>query len=123
MDLIKQYLQAKAEEAAAIARRVSLGEQLAKELGAPAEGSKTHHVGAYSVEVNQPINRKVDWETMDKVLAGNPDRPAPVKTKRELDVPGLKWIRENDPGFYACLATAITATPGRVQVTIKEVEK
>lgn len=121
-ELILEFLQAKIAEAEATAKRVALAEQIAAKLGAPDEGSKTHTVGAFKVTVKQPVNRKVDWKAFDLAHAAFPDKPAPVVTKRELDVPGMRWCQENEPAFYQALAKAITATPGRVAIDIKETE-
>jgi len=118
--LIQQYLEAKRAEAEAEARRVELGAAIATKLGAPAEGSKTHEVGAWKVTVKQPVNRKVDWTIFDEVVARHPGQSAPVVVKRELDTKGIHWLQENQPDFYREIAKAITATPGRVQIEVKE---
>lgn len=119
-DLITQYLEAKRLEREAEARRVELGEAIAAALGAPAEGSKTYDVGDHKVTVKQPVNRKVDWTAFDQIALEHPDKHAPVAMKRELDTKGLHWIQENEPDFYRALAAAITATPGRISIEIKE---
>jgi hypothetical protein len=120
-DLVEKYLEAKADEAKAERRRVELGILIAAALGKPDEGSKTHAIDGYSVKVTQPINRKVeDWSAFDAVLGKHPGEPAPVKVKRELDAAGVRWLLENSPEFYRELAKHIVATPGRVQVEVKE---
>ena len=117
-ELIERYTKAKEAETKATQARVEAGNRLAEALGAPDEGSKTHEVGRFKVTLRQPINRRVDWELFDGVLFDHP----PCRVKRELDEPGLKWIRENEPEAYAQYCRAITSKPGRVSVTIKEAE-
>ncbi len=120
-ELIKRYIEAKQVEAEAIARRVILGDTLAAILGAPSEGSKTHEVDGYTVKVTQPVNRRVDWAVWDAIP--NPPEHLPVTVKRELDLKGLRWVQENQPDLYRELSKAITATPGRVALEIKETSK
>lgn len=117
--LVEQYIQAKAFETRAEAKRVELGNLIAAAIGAPAEGSETHAVGPFTVTVKQPVNRKIDWAAWDAVTAPA-DCPAPAATKRELDLKGLHWIQQNRPEFYRELSKAITATPGRVAIDVKE---
>ncbi len=120
-ELVAQWREAKQAERLAEEHRVYIGNKLANILGAPAEGSKTYDVGDFKVTVKQPVNRRVDWTTFDAIAAVVPEGThLPVKTKRELDEVGLAWIRENQPELYAELAKAITATPGRVGIDIKE---
>lgn len=103
-------------------KRIEAGNAIAEALGTPDEGSKTHKVDELGVKVTvkQPVNRRVDWTAFDAVAAAHPGEHLPVVHKRELDTKGLKWIRDNQPQLYAELARAITATPGRVQIEIKE---
>ena len=70
--------------------------------------------------MTQPVNRKVDWPEFDGQTIGWEEQQIPVKTKRELDVPGVVWLQANMPEAYAQIAKAITATPGRVAVEIKD---
>jgi hypothetical protein len=120
-ELVTLWREAKRVEAQAEAQRVSIGNKLANILGVPDEGSKSYDVGDFKVTVKQPINRKVDWEVFDAVAAVAPEGThMPAKVKRELDETGLKWIREHQPELYAELAKAITASPGRIGIEIKE---
>lgn len=124
--LVEQWRHAKKMEADAEAARVLIGNKLANVLGAPTEGAKSYDVGDFKVTVKQPINRKVDWAQFDAAyLKYDSEHPgnniaAPSKIKRELDETGLKWIQANLPELYAELATAVTATPGRIGIEIKE---
>lgn len=118
--LVEQWQHAKKMEADAEALRVLIGNKLANTLGVPAEGSKSYDVGDFKVTVKQPINRKVDWEAFDEATKSTPGALIPVKIKRELDETGLKWIRENKPELYAEISKAVTATPGRIGIDIKE---
>lgn len=121
--LVAEYIAAKSAEAAAIERRVAIGDAIADILGRPDEGSRSHNVCGARVTVTQPINRTVSWERMDliccQLLARNPELHLPIKTVRELDITGCRWLAEHDPDTYRELSGAITAKPGRVQVKVE----
>jgi len=95
-------------------------------LGTPSEGSKTHRLNGFKVELKGVINRKVDWETFDAVAAQIEQQEAffhtPIKIKRELDETEVKRLFREQPGVYARLAKAITATPGKTGVTVARTE-
>lgn len=122
-NLCIEYCLAKRLEKDATDCRVSIGNKIADAIGVQStdEGSRTLKYGQYKVTVKATINRKVDWDKFDEVSVGQSDPP--VKAKRELDVPGLKWISENNVAYYEKLVDAITATPGRAQIEIKEVKE
>lgn len=117
-DLIAQWLVAKAAEEAAIARRVAIGEKLAALYTVPAEGQITDDATNYKVRLKGVMNRRADWERMDRVYALYQGEPRPEKSKRELDIAGLRWLAENRPEYYLALCDAITATPGRTSIEI-----
>jgi hypothetical protein len=119
-ELIEQWLAAKQAESDAEARRVELAAEIAERLGKPSEGSATYREGRYLVKVTQPINRKIDWDVFDQALATYKWKDALVKLKRELATDGLRYLQENQPDIYRELAKAITATPGRVGIEVKE---
>lgn len=97
-------------------------------LGKKDEGSKTHNLNGFKIEISQPVSRSVDLVELAKIeqsLAGDPAFPSSlIKTKvvTELDEKGFKWYRENAPAVYARLAAAVTAKPGKVGVTIVRTE-
>ena len=84
-------------------------------LGSPEEGSKTHRLQGFKVELKGVVNRKVDWDVLDAVCAEIERQEAfftaPIKIKRELDETEVKRLFREQPGVYARLAKAITATP------------
>ena len=95
-------------------------------LGQPEEGSKTHRLNGFKVELKGVVNRKVDWELFDAVCKTlEHDEPffvAPVKMKRELDETYFKRLYKDQPGVYARLAKGVTATPGKTGVTVARTE-
>lgn len=95
-------------------------------LGQPDEGSKTHRISGFKVELKGVVNRKVDWDVLDAVCAEIERQEAffmaPIKIKRELDESEVKRLFREQPGVYARLAKAITATPGKTGVTVVRTE-
>jgi hypothetical protein len=113
--LIKDYLTAKTEEERAVKLRRELGDQIAEQVGDKLKAN----VGDYKITVKPTTNYKVDWPSFDALELDSP----PCRTKRELDQVGLRWYEANQPEDYAKLCAAITATPGRTQIEIKEKKK
>jgi hypothetical protein len=101
-------------------------QELIDMLGQLEEGSKTHRLQGFKVEVKGVINRKVDWPTFDAVCQQIAQQEAffmePVKVKRELDETEVKRLAREQPGVYARLAKALTATPGKTGVTVSRTE-
>lgn len=121
-ELIAEFRDWKTREESAKEARRAVAEKIAAALEHPEEGSKTHAVGGYKVTIKGVVNRRVDWELFDGVCFTLPvGVPPPVVQKRELDMRGVRWIQANEPALYARLATAITATPGAVQVEVRDV--
>ena len=110
--LIEQYLAAKAEEERAIKLRREIGDKIVAGL----DGETKASIGQYKITVKPTMNYKVDWPAFDALGLEAP----PCKTKRELDQPGIRWYETNKPDDYKRLCGAITATPGRTQLEIKE---
>lgn len=101
-------------------------QELIAMLGAPEEGSKTHRLSGFKVELKGVINRKTDWDVFDAVCATlaqqEPFFVEPIKIKRELDETEVKRLMREQPGIYARIAKAITATPGKTGVTVSRTE-
>jgi hypothetical protein len=102
--------------------------EIIEALGKKDEGSKTHNINGFKVEISQPVTRTADMDELAKIeaaLAGDPKFPATVIKKKvvtSLDETGVKWYRDNEPAIYARLAAAITAKPGKTAVTIVRTE-
>jgi len=125
-DIAADFLAAKkmADEAKKLV--IEMEEELVAALGAPEEGSKTHRANGYKIEIKGVVNRKVDWDVLDQIVAvletQEPFFTPPVKYKRELDESAVKKMFRETPGVYARLAKAITATPGKTGVSVVRTE-
>ena len=116
LDLIKSYIEANAVEAAATEDRVAIGDEIAKQVGAIEEGSKTVHVDGYKIKTTVVMNRKVDFDALESIGLKDP----PIRLKKELDMVGYRWYAENDKDLFEKIQRTITTTPGRTQIEIKE---
>lgn len=125
-DIAQDYLAAKKMKTEAEKLVLEMEQELISALGAPEEGSKTHRLNGYKVELKGVINRKVDWDVFDTVCRDlekhEPFFMAPIKVKRELDETYFKRLFKDQPGVYARLAKGVTATPGKTGVVVSKTE-
>lgn len=120
--LATAFAQAKAEEARATDLRRDLATQIQALTGHTAEGSKTYKDGDWKVTVKAPLITSMDWEQWEETKLAIPEQFWPVEMKPSLDMKGVKWIADNDPGLYATLAQCLTVKPGAVQVSVARKE-
>ena len=111
-----EWLQAKKEEIEANKKRISVEDELIALLGAKEEGSETHNVEDFKIQITGRLNRKMDWDVFDKL--GISIDMQPVRVKRELDLKGLRYLEDNEPAIYKKLAKAMTVEPAKTSVTV-----
>ena len=117
--LCRDWLDARKAENEANARRIKIEAQLAEALEVPEEGSKTHKTEAHKITVGQPIYRKVDETAWAKVKDKIPENLRPVKVKIEADATGCKYLAKSEPALWKKIASAFTATPGKVSIKVE----
>ena len=117
--LATAFAQAKAEESRATELRRDLAAQIQALTGHESEGSKTYKDGDWKVTVKAPLITSMDWDKWEETKLSIPEQFWPIEMKPVLDMKGVQWIEENDPGLYATLATCLTVKPGAIQVTVK----
>lgn len=116
--LAAAFAAAKDEEARATELRRSIAAQIQALTGHDAEGSKTYKDGDWRVTVKAPLITSMDWEQWETMKMAIPEQFWPVEMKPSLDMKGVKWIADNDPGLYAVLAQCLTVKPGALSVTV-----
>lgn len=117
--LAAAFAAAKAEESRATELRRDLAAQIQALTGHESESSKTYKDGDWKVTVKAPMVTSMDWGQWEAVKAEIPEQFWPVEMKPSLDMKGVAWIKDNDPGLYAVLAQCLTTKPGALQVTVK----
>lgn len=118
--LAKDWLSAKAEEAAANKRRVALEGQIIDILGVIENSSKTHDVGDFKVTITGKLNYKANFTALDEALKSIAMELHPIKVERKLDEKGLKYLQNNEPEIFNLIAPALTITPAKTSVTVKQ---
>lgn len=119
--LAHDWLNAKAAEEKCKEWRLAVEEALDKALGHKEEGSKTHKVGYYAIEMKGVLNRKLDKEKWDTIKKGVPRELWPIKDA--LDEAGVKWLQKERPDIWKVVAQAVTTTPGKVGVKVTRKEE
>ena len=109
------------EEAARLAR-IEVENRIIAELGVKDEGSQSHKGEQYKITITGKINRTLDIAAWDAVKNHIPEKYWPVKFKPEIDVTGLKWLRENESGIYATACQAISSKTGKPSVTLEVIK-
>jgi len=118
--LCDQWMQAKAEEAAAIAQRRALEDRLKSLIGIPEtlEGSETIKPDGFVIKIEGRINRKVDGDKLQTIAAENgllDHLPSLFRWTPEIN---MKVWKGTDPAITTPLLGAITSKSGRPSFTI-----
>ena len=119
--LAADFLTAKNNEALATEQRVKIEQEIITLLGLPEEGSKTHNAGIYKVVTSQRINRKVDPKKWSIISSGIPEQLRPISIVEEIkiDSKGLRWLKENEQGYYKLMCEAMEETPAKPSVKVE----
>lgn len=120
--LVLSLSAAKKAEDDAKSKRIEAEEALIALLGCKEEGAQTHKGENFKVTITGKVNRTLDVAAWDSIKLHIPETLRPVKYKPEIDVTGLKWLKENEPGVYATACQAISAKPGKASVTFSEIK-
>lgn len=117
---IQQWIDAKAEEAAATKRRRQIEDQLVKQFQIPEglEGTKNIEAEQYKIKIEGRINRKVNGDKLQELAAEHglsEHLTSLFRWKPEINM--TVW-KAADASITTPLLDAITATPGRPSFTI-----
>jgi hypothetical protein len=125
MTLYQQWLDAKAAEKAATAVRIAVEDQILMQHPPPEEGQNTFDEDGFKVVVKQEINRKLDDKAWEMVRDQIPEKLRPIEyvESLKLDVKGLRWLRENEPGFYKLVAQCVTEKPSKPNIKIERISQ
>ena len=119
-ELAATWLQAKADETAANARRLETEEEILKLLPAKEEGKTTTPISNTTrISTTGKITFKSDIAALQALTMSWPETMRPLKTKIEQDEPALRQIRTERPDLWRQIATAITVKPAKVYIQIE----
>lgn len=122
--LCAELISAKQDEQKANDYRVSIEREIVNITGLPDEGSETHDAADYKVRVEQKINRKVDEKKWALISDQIPEaiRPISIVETIKVETAGVRWLKENEPGYYKLLCECMTESPAKPAVKV-EVKK
>jgi hypothetical protein len=119
-ELAATWLQAKADETTANARRLEAEEEILKLLPAKEEGKTTTPISnSTRISTTGKLSFKADVAALEALTMSWPEPMRPIKTKVEQDEPVLRQIRAERPDLWRHIATAITVKPAKVYVQIE----
>lgn len=115
---------AKQAENEARTARIAAEESLLALLDTRDEGTVSARGDAWKVTARYGINRTVDAAALEAVRAAVPREmfEQVIEYKPAIKLPGLRYMRNNEPQTYAVLAQAITAKPAKPSVSIEAIE-
>jgi hypothetical protein len=118
-ELAREWLRAKAREAAANKERIAIEERMLPFLEKKDEGSRTTETpDGWKISCTQKMTRKLDLDAYDRVAIKIPINMRPIKVTRSLDEKGAKWLADNEPDIFAILAPCITTTPAKPSIAV-----
>ncbi len=126
MNLYQKWIDAKAAEGAAMAKRREVEDMLTDTLNidASSDGSQTIKEGGYKATITTRINRTVDSVKVQEVAAENgiPFSVLQRVFRWKADIDKREFRNEKDE-VKALLSQAITAKPGRPSYKIEKIEE
>jgi len=122
--IYEQWMEAKADEAAAVAKRRELEDEMSRAFGLDEmhEGSKTHKTEGYVVKITQRLNKKIDQDQLNSIVNENGLEDVAdglFRFKPEID---KKAWGAADPKITDLLSEAITMKAGRPSYNILKEE-
>ena len=119
-ELAAIWLQAKADETAANARRLETEEEILKLLPAKEEGKITTLISnSTRISTTGKLSFKADVSALQALTMSWPEAMRPIKTKIEQDEPVLRQIRAERPDLWRHIAPSITVKPAKVYIQIE----
>ena len=119
-ELAAIWLQAKADETAANARRLETEEEILKLLPAKEEGKTTTPISNTTrISTTGKLSFKADVSALQALTMSWPEAMRPIKTKIEQDEPVLRQIRAERPDLWRHIAPSITVKPAKVYIQIE----
>jgi hypothetical protein len=121
-NLVDQWTSAKRDEEAANRRRVELEGAIIARTGEPEEGSETVELAdGRKLTVTSKITRTIDEQLWRSVLHDVPEhlRPIVFVETAKLDLKGIRYLQEHNPGVYMIVSRAITARKAKTSITVR----
>ena len=72
------------------------------------------------ITVKNACGRSIHWDTWKRIQKRIPTELHPIKLVEILDETRLKFLLQNEPDTYKIISEAITTTPRKPNITVKE---
>jgi hypothetical protein len=72
------------------------------------------------ITVKNSFGRSIHWDTWKRIQPRIPTELHPIKLVEMLDETRLKFLLQNEPDTYKIISEAITTTPRKPNITVKE---
>lgn len=72
------------------------------------------------ITVKNSFGRSIHWDTWKRIQPRIPADLHPIKLVEMLDETRLKFLLQNEPDTYKIISEAITTTPRKPNITVKE---
>lgn len=120
-ELCCELVAAKNRETSANVERVRIEGELLLLTGLPEEGSKTVEAPGWKVRVEQKITRRIDGKKWALVAGEIPKELQPVSIVEEykVEAKGVRWLKDNEPGYYKLLCSAMEEKPAKPSVKVE----
>ena len=116
--LADAWVQAKAAEAEANAKRVAIEAEIIAITGAKEEGRETHTLPSHKLTVIGKLTYKAEFEPLHELTEQWPEQFQVIKYEPKLNEPQLRKIREMRPDLYRQIAQYITVKPAKTGITV-----
>ena len=72
------------------------------------------------ITVKNSFGRSIHWDTWKRIQPRIPTELHPIKLVEMLDETRLKFLLQNEPDTYKIISEAITTTPHKPNITVKQ---
>jgi len=118
-----QIRTAKTQETLARMRRIEAEKQLIELVGFDKqEGSRSFESCGMRVTLTGKLTRTLDPKKWESIKHTIPDGLHPIEYKPHLILAAIRYLESNEPETFRQVSKAITTTPAKVAVILKDIE-
>jgi hypothetical protein len=121
--LADAWVEAKAAEAEANAKRLLVEAEIIAITGAKDEGRETHTLPSHKLTVIGKLTYKAEFEPLHELTEQWPEQFQVIKYEPKLDEPKIRKIREMRPDLYRQIAQHLTVKPAKTGITVESVSQ
>lgn len=119
LDLLYEWLIAKAAEDEAKSRRINLDEKIEALVQGPQEGSSCAYADGFKVTVTRKFTRTVDVDAYAEHCDEIPSYITPIKTKFEVDMKIYRALESGNPDMFRVAQKFIEIKPAKTAIKVE----